>query len=81
MCKILDPSHRHTACRAGLTENDISDSIERRAAARAAKDYGAADNERALLAERGILLMDGPQGSTWRPGVPQPAREAALPVA
>ncbi|CAL5222511.1 g4885 [Coccomyxa viridis] len=67
--------------RAGLTEEDILQSIERRAAARAEKDYSASDHERASLAERGILLMDGPQGSTWRPGVPQPAREAALPVA
>ena len=72
---------RPVACRAGLSEEDILQSIERRAAARAEKDYSAADNERTRLAERGILLMDGPQGSTWRPGVPEPAREAALPVA
>lgn len=51
--------------------------MKRRADARAAKDFDAADIERASLAERGILLMDGTQGSTWRPGVPQPAKEAA----
>lgn len=81
MYKNPDTSARHVACRAGLTEEDISKSIERRAAARAEKNYSAADHERAHLAERGILLMDGPQGSTWRPGVPQPAKEASLPVA
>jgi cysteinyl-tRNA synthetase len=53
-----------------VTEKDIEESIVRRAAARAAKDYAAADRERTLLAERGILIMDGPQGSQWRPGVP-----------
>ncbi len=63
-----------------MTEEDISESMKRRADARAAKDFDAADIERASLAERGILLMDGTQGSTWRPGVPQPAKEAAQPV-
>ena len=59
-------------CRAGVSEHDIAESIERRVAARAAKNYEAADKERAILAESGILIMDGPGGSsTWRPGVPQ----------
>ena len=52
-------------------EQDVELSIERRAVARAAKDYASADKERAFLAQRGIMIMDGPQGTLWRPGVPQ----------
>ncbi len=56
--------------RAGLRVEDVQSSIKRRADARAAKDYAAADAERAFLAERGIMIMDGPEGTHWRPGVP-----------
>ncbi len=56
--------------RAGLREEDVQSSIKRRADARAAKDYASADAERAFLAERGIMIMDGPEGTQWRPGVP-----------
>ncbi len=52
-----------------MTEEAVEESIARRADARAGKDYAAADRERAYLAERGILIMDGPQGTQWRPGV------------
>ena len=55
--------------RAGLTEQDVQDSIARRAAARAAKDYAASDAEREFLAGKGILIMDMPTGTVWRPGV------------
>ena len=55
--------------RANLSEQDIQDSIARRAAARAAKDYAASDAEREFLASKGILIMDGPTGTQWRPGV------------
>lgn len=55
--------------RANLSEQDIEDSIARRAAARAAKDYAASDAEREFLARKGILIMDGPTGTQWRPGV------------
>ena len=56
-------------CRANLSEQDIEDSIARRAAARAAKDFAASDAEREFLASKGILIMDGPTGTQWRPGV------------
>jgi len=62
MCKVM-------VCRADLTEHEIRDSIARRAEARKAKDYAAADQERLHLAARGILIMDSPTGSTWRPGI------------
>lgn len=53
-----------------MTEEDVKQSIGKRAAARAAKDFAAADKERAFLAERGIMIMDGPDGTQWRPGIP-----------
>jgi cysteinyl-tRNA synthetase len=60
-------------CRADLSEQDVEESIARRAAARAAGDYAAADAERAFLAGKGILIMDGPSGTVWRPGSPEAA--------
>jgi len=40
--------------------------IEKRNAARAAKDFAAADALRDRLAEAGIQIEDGPGGTTWR---------------
>lgn len=40
--------------------------IEKRKQARANKDYAAADAARNELAAMGIVLEDGPQGTTWR---------------
>ena len=40
--------------------------IEERKQARARKDYAAADAARNKLTEMGIVLEDGPQGTTWR---------------
>jgi cysteinyl-tRNA synthetase len=44
--------------------------IAARAAARAAKDFAAADAVRVELSAKGIMLMDSPEGTTWRPGLP-----------
>jgi cysteinyl-tRNA synthetase len=45
---------------------EIEVAIAERYAARKAKDFARADSIRAELADRGILLEDGPKGTTWR---------------
>ena len=40
--------------------------LEQRAAARADKNWGEADRIRDRLNELNVVVMDGPQGATWR---------------
>jgi cysteinyl-tRNA synthetase len=52
-------------------EGDISDAdvealLAARIAARAAKNFAEADRIRAELDSKGVIVMDSPQGSTWR---------------
>ena len=44
---------------------EIADAIAARTAARKNRNFGEADRIRDALAEKGILLKDGPQGTTW----------------
>jgi cysteinyl-tRNA synthetase len=49
------------------TDTDaIETAIQDRLAARKSRDFARADAIRAELAERGIILEDGPAGTTWR---------------
>eukprot|EP00882_Tetradesmus_deserticola_P023285 GHRQ01025337.1.p6 GENE.GHRQ01025337.1~~GHRQ01025337.1.p6 ORF type:complete len:108 (+),score=63.53 GHRQ01025337.1:1-324(+) len=57
--------------RAGLTQQEVEERIAARAAARAAKDFAAADAVRVELSGKGVMLMDSPEGTTWRPGLPE----------
>ena len=52
----------------GLADAEIEDLIERRAAARASKDFAEADRIRDELAAAGILLEDKADGTIWRRG-------------
>jgi cysteinyl-tRNA synthetase len=53
--------------RGGVDDADaIEAAIQERLDARRARDFPRADSIRAELAERGIVLEDGPGGTTWR---------------
>jgi len=52
---------------AGLEAKDLVDLlVSVRTELRAAREYQMADSIRAKLSEMGIVLEDGPDGSTWR---------------
>jgi cysteinyl-tRNA synthetase len=49
-----------------LSDGEIRARIDARLAARKAKNYPEADRIRRELEEAGVILEDGPQGTTWR---------------
>ena len=50
----------------GPDEAEIEAAIERRNEARRNRDFAEADRIRDELAEQGVQLLDGPEGTTWR---------------
>ena len=49
-----------------LTAAEIEQCLAERAQVRSRGDYSAADRIRDQLKDRGVILEDGPQGTTWR---------------
>jgi len=54
------------AAQKGIEPSWVESRITERADARRAKDYAAADAVRAELLAKGVEIMDGPAGTTWR---------------
>ncbi len=50
----------------GIGEGEIESLIAERAEARSKKDFARADEIRRVLADKHILLEDGPKGTTWK---------------
>jgi len=50
----------------GISEAEIAKLIARRDAARAARNYRLSDEIRAEALRKGVVLEDGPRGTTWR---------------
>ena len=49
-----------------MNTDEIETLVEKRSQARAAKDWAASDAIRDQLKEMGVILEDGPQGTSWR---------------
>ncbi|HWV38803.1 MAG TPA: cysteine--tRNA ligase [Vulgatibacter sp.] len=62
----LENLRSRLAAQKGIEPAWVEERIARRADARRAKDYAAADAVRAELLAKGVELMDGPSGTTWR---------------
>ena len=63
--RFLEDRRRSGLSRLSVSEDEIRRMIEERNAARRVRDWGQADGIRDALKEKGILLRDGPSGTTW----------------
>ncbi len=64
--RFLEESRQRGAARGGVDVAEIEGLIAERNAARGRRDFKRADEIRATLKGRGIVLEDGPGGTTWR---------------
>ncbi len=62
---FLADRRRAGLSRLALSEEEVRQLIEERNEARRVKDWGQADGIRDALKEKGIVLKDGPSGTTW----------------
>jgi cysteinyl-tRNA synthetase len=63
---FLDKVRTARVAEMGITADEIQAMIDARTQARKDKDFSLADNIRNDLSAKGILLEDGPKGTTWR---------------
>jgi cysteinyl-tRNA synthetase len=64
--EFLNSRRARLCVRRKIDPQSVESGITERAAARAAKEFQRADDIRAGLKARGVELMDGPKGTTWR---------------
>jgi cysteinyl-tRNA synthetase len=64
--EFLDSRRARLCERRKIDPMAVESGIAERAAARASKNFQRADEIRAGLKQRGVELMDGPKGTTWR---------------
>ena len=62
----LERSAREGLSESGLSPEEIERLIEERRQARANKDFARSDQIRDELAAKGVQLLDGPEGTTWK---------------
>ncbi len=60
------PGAFHQAEMAGLSAEEITELIAQRVSAKKEKNFARADQIRAELLEKGVVLEDSPSGTTWR---------------
>ena len=63
--RFLEERRRAGLVRRALAEDEITQLIDERNRARKARDWQQADDIRDALKEKGIMLKDGPSGTTW----------------
>ncbi|XP_021665547.2 cysteine--tRNA ligase, chloroplastic/mitochondrial isoform X3 [Hevea brasiliensis] len=73
--EVLQQMREKSLRRAKLTEDQVLQKIEERNVARKNRDYEKSDAIRKDLATLGIALMDGPDGTSWRPAIPLALQE------
>jgi len=72
MNSVLGVFERNTALASAATDDlaaKVEALLERRKAARAAKDWAESDRVRDELTALGVRIKDGPQGTTWERAV------------
>ena len=63
--EYVEKIKKNTLNQSGLSEADIQNMISQRAIAKENKDWTTADKIRTELLDHGIVLKDGPSGTTW----------------